>query len=61
MEGPPQVNQKRIVINTARSEYPLIDQVAKDVMGWKVSKDDDFGKGEFDLWWVDCGIDGLTL
>lgn len=24
-EGPPELKQKRIVINTSRSEYPIID------------------------------------
>lgn len=61
MEAPPVVKQKRIVINTSRSEYPLIDQVAKEVMGWRVSKEEDFSKGDFDIWWVDTGIDGMTL
>lgn len=61
MEGPPQIVQKRIVINTSRSEYPLIDQVAREVMGWRVSKEEDFSKGDFDLWWTDLGIDGQTL
>lgn len=57
-EGPPQVNQKKIIINTSRSEYPLIDAVAKEVMGWRVSKEEDYTKGDFDLWWTDLGIDG---
>jgi hypothetical protein len=60
-DGPPQITQKRIVINTSRSEYPLIDKVAKEVMGWRISKEEDFYKGDFDLWWVDTGIDGKTL
>jgi hypothetical protein len=30
-------------------------------MGWKVSKEEDMAKAEFDLWWSDIGIDGLTL
>ena len=48
-----------MVINTSRSEYPLIDEVATQVMGWRVSKEEDFQKGaDFDLWWSDLGIDG---
>ena len=39
----------------------MIDEVAKDVMGWRVSKEEDFTKGDFDLWWVDTAIDGHTL
>lgn len=59
MEAPPQILQKKIVINTSRSEYPLIDEVATQVMGWRVSKEEDFQKGaDFDLWWSDLGIDG---
>jgi hypothetical protein len=42
MEAPPQILQKKIVINTSRSEYPLIDEVATQVMGWRVSKEEDF-------------------
>ena len=60
-EGPPVIYQKKIVINTSRSEYPLIDQVAKEVMGWRGSKEEDFLKGDFDLWWSDLNIDGNTL
>lgn len=52
---------KQIVINTSRSEYPLIDQVATEVMGWRVSKEEDITKADFDLWWSDIGIDGNTL
>jgi predicted ATPase len=55
------VNQKKIIINTSRSEYPLIDAVAKEVMGWRVSKEEDYTKGDFDLWWTDLGIDGSFL
>lgn len=49
------------MINTSRSEYPLIDNVATEVMGWKVSKEEDMSKQDFDLWWSDIGIDGQTL
>jgi hypothetical protein len=38
MKPPGNLNQRAIVINTRWSEYPLIDEVAKDVMGWRVSK-----------------------
>jgi hypothetical protein len=48
------------VINTARSEYPIIDEVARDVLGWRVSKDPDSSK-DFDLWWSDLGIDSNFL
>jgi len=44
MEPPPVINQKKIIINTSRSEYPLIDEVAKEVMGWRVSKRKTFTK-----------------
>ena len=27
-------------------------------MGWKISKEDDWTKKDFDLWWSDLGIDG---
>ena len=54
------VLNKKIIINTSRSEYPLIDQVAKE-LGWKVSKEEDMFKGDFDLWWSDIGIDAMTL
>jgi hypothetical protein len=49
------------VINTSRSEYPLIDEVAKEVLGWRVSKEIDYTKGDFDLWWSDLGIDSTFL
>jgi hypothetical protein len=58
---PPVIYQKRIIINTSMSEYPLIDKVAKEVFGWRVSKEEDFKKGDFDLWWSDLAIDGHTL
>ncbi len=55
------MTQKKIIINTSRSEYPLIDQIARDVMGWRVTKEENFFAKDFDLWWSDLGIDGLTL
>ena len=30
-------------------------------MGWRISKEEDFTKGDFDLWWTDVGIDEATL
>jgi hypothetical protein len=60
-ELPPEVKQKEIVINTFRSEYPLIDEVAVQVMGWQVSKEEDWSKGEFDLIWNDLGVESALL
>jgi len=57
----PVVSQKQIIINTSRSEYPLIDEVAKEVFNWKVSKELDWTKGDWDLWWSDLGIDSTFL
>lgn len=54
---PPVLKQKRIVINTFNSEYPLIDEVATQEMGWRVIKDCDWTRSEFDLWWSDLGIE----
>lgn len=39
----------------------MIDAVAKEVMGWRVSKEEDYTRGDFDLWWTDLGIDGSFL
>ena len=61
LEQPPQVFQKKIIINTSRSEYPLIDQVAKEKFGWRVSKEEDPACGDFDLWWSDLMIEGSIL
>jgi len=30
-------------------------------MGWRVSKEMDPSRYDFDLWWSDLGIDGLFL
>jgi hypothetical protein len=30
-------------------------------MGWRVTKEENFFAKDFDLWWSDLGIDGLTL
>jgi hypothetical protein len=49
------------VINTFNSEYTLIDEVAEEEMGWRVSKDPDWTKGEWDLWWNDLGTDSYFL
>ncbi len=49
------------MINTSRSEYPLIDEVAVKEMGWRVSKEMDWTKGDFDLWWSDLAIEGQFL
>jgi len=53
---PPVLRQKKIIINTFNTEYPLIDEVAK-LIGWRVVKEQDPTAKEFDLWWVDLGID----
>lgn len=39
----------------------MIDEVAINDMGWRVSKDPDATKGDFDLWWSDLGIDNTFL
>ena len=49
-----------MIINTGRTEYPLVDIVAKE-MGWKISKVEDWTKADFDLWWSDLGIDGSFM
>lgn len=54
---PPQFKQTQIVINKFGTEYALIDQIAEKAMRWKVSKDQDWTKGEWDLWWNDLGIE----
>ena len=46
--------QKRIIINTLKSEYPLIDEVASKEMNWRVSKD---ANQDFDVYWSDLGIE----
>jgi tubulin polyglutamylase TTLL6/13 len=30
-------------------------------MGWRISKDQDWTKGDWDLWWNDLGIDSYFL
>jgi hypothetical protein len=30
-------------------------------MGWRVSKQEDCTKGDFDVWWNDIGIDNIFL
>jgi hypothetical protein len=39
----------------------LIDKVAIEVFKWRVSKEEDPNKADFDLWWSDLGIDGHML
>ena len=51
----PQLKQKKICINTANTEYPLIDQVCKEELGWRISKEPDPLKDNFDIWWNDLG------
>lgn len=48
---------KKIIINTSRSEYPIIDEVAREVLGWRVSKEFDPARLDFDLWWSDLPVD----
>ena len=59
--GPLVLRQKQIIINTFNSDYPIIDEVARDVMGWRVVKEQEWTKSDFDLWWSDLGIDGYFL
>jgi len=42
------------------TEYPLIEEVAKQVMGWRVSKSEN-PNAEFDIYWHDIGIDSEKL
>jgi len=30
-------------------------------MGWRVSKDPDWSKSDFDLWWSDLAVDGYFV
>ena len=60
-ELPPQVTQKTIVVNTFKSEYPLIDEVATQVMGWQVIKEEDPNAKDFDLYWNDLTTDSAFL
>ena len=57
-ENPPAITCKFLTINTFKSEYPLIDEVASQLMGWKVSKEEDLTKCDFDILWNDIYIDG---
>lgn len=56
---PPVLKQKKIIINTVFCEYPLVDEVAKEI-GWRVIKDPHCEK-EFDLWWCDLAIENQFL
>ena len=42
------------------TEYPLIEQVAKQEMNWRVSKTEN-PNAEFDVYWNDIGIDSERL
>lgn len=44
----------------SKSEYPIIEQVAREVLGWKVSKSENLNS-EYDLFWQDLGIDSEKL
>ena len=39
----------------------MIDEVAREVMGWRVSKQEDPSKFDYDLWWSDLGIESHFL
>jgi hypothetical protein len=54
---PIKMRSKRIVINTQRSEYPIIDQVAEQ-LGWRVSKDP---TSDYDLLWTDLAAESAIL
>jgi len=56
----PVLMQKRIIINTGRTEYPLIDEVASKELNWRVLKDPN-AQQDFDIWWSDLGIDNHLL
>jgi len=54
-------NSKRIIINLFKTEYPLLERVATETMGWRISKYEDFSNTAWDLLWVDLGIDSVLL
>ena len=56
-----QLRQKQIVMNSFHTEYSIVDEVASKDMGWRVIKEIDSTKQDFDLWWSDLGIDGYFL
>lgn len=57
----PTLKQKRIVINTLHTEYPLLDEVVTQELGWRVSKDPDYAQSNWDVWWSDLGVDNVFL
>lgn len=60
MQPPPQILQSKIIIHLLKTEYPLIEQVAKNEMGWRVTKSENLN-AEFDIFWNDIGIDTEKL
>jgi hypothetical protein len=45
----------------AKTEYPLIEKVATEQMGWRISKYEDWANTQWDLLWFDLGIDSVLL
>lgn len=60
MQPPPEIKQTKVIINLFKTEYPLIEQVAKEVMNWRVTKNEN-PLSEFDVYWQDLGIDSDRL
>ena len=50
MQPPPQILQKHIIINLYRTDYPILEEVARDFMHWRISKQAN-PSSEFDLFW----------
>ena len=62
------LNQKKIIINLSSEiksnrlecSYDVVAEVAKQQMGWKVSRNENFG-AEWDVFWADLGVDSEML
>jgi hypothetical protein len=50
-----------VIVNLAKTEYPLLERVATEHMGWRISKYDDWQNTQWDLLWFDLGIDSVLL
>lgn len=60
MQPPPQILQSKVIIHLLKTEYILIEQVAKQEMNWRVTKSEN-PNAEFDVYWNDIGIDSDKL
>jgi tubulin polyglutamylase TTLL6/13 len=48
------IKGRKIIINVSDTKYPVVRTVARKILGWKLSRDEE--DENWDVWWTDAGV-----